>query len=76
MSKYFETLITISVLSVDEPYSFTSYEQLAYDIIEGEFSGLVVKDVHEELDRDSFDEKCNEHGSDITFFGVDDEEED
>lgn len=73
--KYFETLITISVISEDEPYTFTSYENLAQDVIYEHYSGHVVEEVHEELNENMLVEKCAEHGTEVSFFIVDEVED-
>lgn len=67
MTKYFKTIIPIEVLSIDEPYSFTTYENLAYDVIEGHFSGMVLDREVAELSKEQMAEALIAQGSDVEF---------
>lgn len=74
-SKLYETLITISVLCTEKPYEFSTYDQLAYDVIEGDCSGFVVREDSQPLAPDEFAQRCATHGTDPGFFGLDGLEE-
>jgi hypothetical protein len=66
--KFFETLITVSVLSEDTPYSFSSYSNLAYDVIHGECSGSVIEERSVRLSVAELEQRTAEHGSEPDFF--------
>ena len=68
--KFHRTVIQIEVLA-EIPYAFDSFEQLAYDVIEGDCSGEVLSEKAEVIDGKKMAELLIAQGSSTTFFGID-----
>ena len=67
MAKYYRTVITYEVLSQD-PYSFSDLAQTAYDVMEGDCSGMELNTTSEELTAQEMAERMDAQGSDWSFF--------
>lgn len=74
MPRLYETTIVVSVLAEGEPYIFNGFEELAHVVTEGACSGHIVLETTAELTKESFVERCAEHGSDPEFFFQEEED--
>lgn len=78
MPKLIETVLIISVLGT-EPY-LGGLEDLSHATMEDDFSGAIRSTTHREVtDRAEQQDLCDEHGSDLAFFGeefMEDDEDD
>lgn len=72
-TKYFKTVFTYEILSQDEPWD-NNLETLAYNVIEGPYSGKLLTTEIIELSPDETRQALINQGSDPGFFGLDDEE--
>ena len=70
---FYVNTITIRVLSEDEPYDFASYEDLAYDVTEGHFVGIVEGIESTEVASKQMVDALYSVGSQPEFFQLDDD---
>ena len=64
--KYYRTVVTYEVLSVG-PYYFENLEQLAYDTLFGDCSGVTLNVEYEEVSEEQMSELLVAQGSDPSF---------
>lgn len=72
MKKFFKTTITIEILS-EKKYNSTDLEKIAYDITDGDCSGVVNVTEYKELTPVEAAKALLAQGSDPEFFGLDEE---
>ena len=73
MTKYYETTITVKVLSQDSPVEAMSLEDIAYEIINGDLVGSFGDTVVVELSPKETAELLYQYGSQPEFFNLDDD---
>ena len=73
--KFYRTTIEVTVLS-EEPYLFRNLEQTAFDIVDGDCSGVCRVVKTEVCDAQQMAEYLEEQGSDPAFFGINQDEQD
>ncbi len=71
---YYHTKITVSVLS-DTPLEDMSLAELNYLITDGDASGQVNQGESKPISREELQTLCDEHGTDISFFIMDEDDE-
>jgi hypothetical protein len=71
---YHRTVLTIEVLSEDEPYE-GGLEKLSYEITEGSCSGAILDETYEEVTPERMAELLVAQGSDPAFFGLNEDAE-
>lgn len=69
MKKFFKTTITIEILS-EKKYNSTDLEKIAYDITDGDCSGVVNVTGYDELTPEQAAKALLAQGSDPEFFGL------
>ena len=71
--KFYETMIVVKVLSEDEPIDSSDLANVAYQITEGDYSGVVASSKSEQLTAKEAAEALIAQGSDPEFFRLDSE---
>ena len=66
--KYYKAVITVEVLTADEPVFWNRLEDVAYAITLGDASGLVELISEDEITEEQLVKECDKHGTDPTFF--------
>lgn len=73
MTKYYETTITVKVLSQEAPVETMSLEDIAHEIVNGDLVGSFGDTVVIELSPKEAAEMLYQYGSQPEFFNLDDE---
>jgi hypothetical protein len=73
--KYYKTVFTVEVLSEDPVPFDLALEDLAHEIVFGDYSGKVTRAPAEELASEQMTEALESQGSDPGFFGPHGEQE-
>lgn len=66
---FHRTVLTYEVLS-EEPYEYSDLETLAYDVRDGDCSGMLLKEEHQEVSAERMAALLEAQGSDPSFFQI------
>ena len=69
--KFYKKIITIEVISQDEPFDYSSIEEIGWAVVSGEHSGSIIKEVDVELNGKEVVVALIDQNSDPEFFGLD-----